>query len=143
MHTLHARGILLDIEGTTSSIRFVYDTMFPYVRQHLDGYLKSNWNSEAVAQCIALIASDQDYDSDAWPTGSPDDGRRQVSAAVVEMMDRDAKTTGLKQLQGRIWKDGFEQGQLVSHVGKGRKTQVNFGLTRRGNLMVVAFNMQP
>ena len=28
-------GILLDIEGTTSSIDFVYDVMFPFARKKL------------------------------------------------------------------------------------------------------------
>ena len=30
------RGVLLDIEGTTSSIAYVYEVLFPFAREHLD-----------------------------------------------------------------------------------------------------------
>jgi enolase-phosphatase E1 len=35
---------------------------------------------------------------------------------VLRLMDADAKATGLKQLQGLIWKSGFESGELKAHV---------------------------
>ena len=44
MKPFTGRGILLDIEGTTSSISFVHDVMFPYVREHLSNYLLCNWS---------------------------------------------------------------------------------------------------
>ena len=36
------RGILLDIEGTTTSISFVYDVLFPYARQHVTEFLQKH-----------------------------------------------------------------------------------------------------
>ena len=38
MFETSARGILLDIEGTTSSISFVYDVMFPYARENVASF---------------------------------------------------------------------------------------------------------
>ena len=106
-------GILLDIEGTTSSISFVYDVMFPYVREHLRSFLESNWDSESVKTTLPLLTSDaQSCGLDVDAVESVD----QAEQTVVALMDGDHKTTGLKTLQGLIWKDGFHSGTLVAHV---------------------------
>jgi enolase-phosphatase E1 len=113
-----ARGILLDIEGTTSSISFVYDVMFPYVRDHVASFLESDWNDPTVQQCLALLAEDLDQESlEAWLGGlSVDQQKAKTVQAVMDLMDADVKATGLKQLQGLIWKNGFHRGQLVAHL---------------------------
>ena len=112
-------AILLDIEGTTSSVRFVYDVMFPYVRRELDAYLKAAWNDPQLGPALDQIAQDAGAASFvAWTDGlNGDDARREeVAAEVRRLMDGDVKATGLKQLQGMIWKDGFERGEMVAHV---------------------------
>ena len=111
-------GILLDIEGTTSSISFVYDEMFPFVRRALGEFLQQNWDDPAVQQCITLLASDLDRGSvESWLGGKDKQQQQQlVCAGVIELMDADVKATGLKQLQGLIWKAGFHSGELVAHV---------------------------
>ncbi len=111
------RCMLLDIEGTTSSIRFVYDVMFPYVRANLSDYLGSHWNTAAVQQCLPFLANDLQYDNlESWLDVDAKTAAKTVEDAVQAMMDQDLKATGLKMLQGRIWKDGFESGQLIAHV---------------------------
>ena len=123
----HARGVLLDIEGTTSSIRFVYDQMFPFVRRELLSFLEANRESPAVTDAANQIAQDADYDSFAalaqahdWDVRDPwfaDPSARQIlHDEVVRQMDADWKTTGLKQLQGLIWKSGFASGELKAHL---------------------------
>jgi enolase-phosphatase E1 len=117
------RGILLDIEGTTSSISFVYDVMFPYVRKHLTFEVLTNWEEpEYIAACEA-IARDLGHESlAAWLAAhrlSRDNPLRAadvVCREVVRQMDADLKATGLKQLQGLIWQTGFESGALKAHV---------------------------
>ena len=111
------RGILLDIEGTTSSISFVYDVMFQYARDHLDAYLAEHWEDPTVQECLPLLAEDLQHDSvDAW-LGTDDASKQQKAAAgVVSLMDKDAKVAGLKKLQGMIWKDGFTSGEMVAHL---------------------------
>lgn len=103
------RGILLDIEGTTSSISFVYDVMFPFVRRELDAYLRGHWGEPALAAACDAIARD---------AGSPSlaSSLEQVRAEVVRLMDGDVKATGLKQLQGLIWDAGFTSGEMKAHV---------------------------
>lgn len=118
MFETKARGILLDIEGTTSSISFVYDVMFPYVRDHVATFLHENWTDEAVQESVSLLATDLGNDSvEVWLNEhSAMEKQAQVVAGVLGLMDADVKATGLKQIQGLIWKDGFDGGQLVAHL---------------------------
>jgi enolase-phosphatase E1 len=117
------KAILLDIEGTTSSVSFVYDVMFPYVRRHLDRYLAEHWNDPAMLDARDAIARDAGQPSFAdWvaPPGLPRDealkGQKLVRDEVIRLMDGDVKATGLKQLQGMIWEEGFRSGELRAHV---------------------------
>ena len=118
MSEIKVRGILLDIEGTTSSISFVYDVMFPYVRNNIASFLSDNWQEESVQECIPQLANDLEKPSVAeWLGGlSQQEQQAEVVAGVMGLMDADVKATGLKQLQGLIWKDGFHNGQMVAHL---------------------------
>ena len=119
MMKFSGRGILLDIEGTTSSVSFVYDVMFPFVRRELDTYLCANWNSAALNEACDLIAKDAGHESfAAWCGDETDVGKRRglVREEVLRLMDGDVKATGLKQLQGLIWRSGFESGEMQAHV---------------------------
>lgn len=109
------RGILLDIEGTTSSISFVHDVMFPYVLQRLDAFLHERWQCadlQATCQQIAQDAAGRVGQSDASGQLDP----VQIAAEVRQLMAGDVKATGLKALQGLIWEGGFHSGELVAHV---------------------------
>ncbi|PQO46029.1 acireductone synthase [Blastopirellula marina] len=111
--------ILLDIEGTTSSVRFVYDVMFPFVLRELDHYLETNWNDPSLGPVLDQIAQDAGSESFvAWTSDCPDEPsrREKVAAEIRRLMADDVKATGLKQLQGMIWKDGFERGEMVAQV---------------------------
>ena len=112
-------GILLDIEGTTSSVSFVYDVMFPFVRRELDQYLCTNWGSTTLNEACDLIAKDAGYESfAAWCENETEVGKRQqlLRGEVLRLMDGDVKATGLKALQGLIWRSGFESGEMRAHV---------------------------
>ena len=117
------RGILLDIEGTTSSVSFVYDVMFPYVRKHLTFEVFANWLEPDYIEAFQAIARDAGHESlDAWlktkglSRENPLRAAEVVCGEVTRLMDSDAKATGLKQLQGLIWQSGFEGGELKAHV---------------------------
>jgi enolase-phosphatase E1 len=112
MITFAGRGILLDIEGTTSSIAFVYEVLFPFAREYLEDYLRQHWDDLAVERAREQIGRD---------TGStfPTDLERGLAPLVSEvnrLMDADVKATGLKELQGLIWQQGYLGGLLTSHV---------------------------
>lgn len=115
MIVFNGRGILLDIEGTTSSISFVYDEMFPYVRRELDGFVKGQWGKQDATVALDKIAMDLGHASlGDWI--SECGNLNGLCAAIERLMDQDVKATGLKQLQGLIWEDGFKSGELKSHL---------------------------
>lgn len=103
------RGILLDVEGTTSAVAFVYDVMFPFARRNLSAYLDAHWDSPTLRPVREQVATDTDN-----PAATVD--RAAFESEVTRLMDADVKATGLKQLQGLIWEAGFESGELVAHV---------------------------
>lgn len=112
------RCVLLDIEGTTSSVSFVYDVMFPFVRRELTRYFQSHWQSQDFIAAREQIARDAGHASwSAWSSGANKEaGQQLLRDHVLKLMDRDAKVTGLKQLQGLIWDAGFKSGELKAHV---------------------------
>lgn len=122
----NVRGILLDIEGTTSSISFVHDVMFPYALERLEPFLHDNWLREDVQAACQQVASDAGHESlDSWcekqHTTSPQTDNDRVATELVcnevrRLMAGDVKATGLKALQGLIWAGGFHSGELRSHV---------------------------
>jgi enolase-phosphatase E1 len=109
--------ILLDIEGTTSSIAFVYDIMFPFVRKHVLPFLNSSSMQDNVASAIRQMATDSGMPNDStWRNEPAKSFEEAVADHVLSLMDRDSKTTGLKALQGLIWESGFQSGELRSHL---------------------------
>jgi len=112
------RGILLDIEGTTSSISYVHDVMFPFARERAEEFLSREWGSAELAEVLELLAKDAGEDTfNQWTAELSDqEARGVVLAFVYKQMDEDAKATGLKALQGLIWREGFASGKLTSHI---------------------------
>ncbi|MDX1963753.1 MAG: acireductone synthase [Pirellulales bacterium] len=113
-----ATAVLLDVEGTTSSISFVTDVLFPYAAARVEGFLQATWDEPATRRALELIARDADKDS--WEKWSADRDPQQALDLVLQevrrLMAGDVKATGLKELQGLIWRGGFESGELQSHV---------------------------
>lgn len=111
-------AILLDIEGTTSPIRFIYEVMFPFVRRELDDYLRVHWGEEPLVGACEQIAQDAGYDffQDWCGEESVAEQQQIVKEEVVRLMEGDVKATGLKTLQGLIWKQGFTSGELQAEV---------------------------
>jgi enolase-phosphatase E1 len=116
--TFSGKGILLDIEGTTSSVRFVVDVLFPFARAHLEAFLRAHWDDAEVRKACEQIARDAGGKSLADWTGNAGEeaARGKVIAEVHRLMDGDVKATGLKELQGLIWREGYNSGELRSHV---------------------------
>jgi enolase-phosphatase E1 len=111
------RGILLDVEGTTSSVAFVYEVLFPYARERLDAYFDAAWNTPGCAAACEQIGRDAGHASlAAWSAAARAAPRELVRTELVRLMEADAKTTGLKAWQGLVWEEGYRSGALVSHV---------------------------
>lgn len=107
------RGILLDVEGTTSSISFVYDVLFEFARQHIEDFLATN-SLHPDVQSAAIALATETGAADA--TLADPAGTARLAVAAIDLINRDVKSTPLKTLQGMIWRSGFESGELVSHI---------------------------
>lgn len=106
-------GILLDVEGTTSSISFVYDVLFEHAKRHVATFLAAHAADPAVLGLAAAITAAAGAPLDA--TAIAADPTR-AALAAIDLMNRDVKETALKSLQGMIWRQGFESGEIVAHV---------------------------
>jgi len=113
------RVLLLDVEGTTTAVSFVYDVLFPYARAHLREFLQAAPDDPAAREDVAALRAERGAEKDAgappWPAAGPDETLSAVAYAEW-LMDRDRKSTALKSLQGRIWQGGYQSGALESHV---------------------------
>ncbi|HEY0766294.1 MAG TPA: acireductone synthase [Pyrinomonadaceae bacterium] len=105
------RGILLDIEGTTTPIAFVHDVLFSYAREHVSEFLSANAEMEEVRADIALLSAEHADDVSKGLNPPP-----LVADYVEWLIALDRKSTALKSLQGKIWRQGYQQGSLKSQV---------------------------
>jgi enolase-phosphatase E1 len=109
--------VLLDIEGTTTPISFVHDTLFAFARQHLDDYLGAERDSPGVDEVRRRLTAEHGEDVARGETPPPRDvGDAWLGRYVRWLMDRDRKSPGLKLLQGHIWERGYRAGQLRGQV---------------------------
>jgi enolase-phosphatase E1 len=109
--------ILLDIEGTTTPISFVYETLFPYARAHLKQFLEEYADDEDVHRDLdLLIKENREEKSVDTPMISEARSLLQVQSYLVWLMGNDRKSTALKAVQGKIWKTGYTSGQLKSTI---------------------------
>ena len=101
------KAIVTDIEGTTTSISFVSDVLFPYARQRIREFVQSQQETPEVAKEIEAVRKEID---------NPDATVDQVADALENWIDQDQKITPLKSLQGLIWRAGYEDGSLKGHL---------------------------
>lgn len=100
-----ARYILTDIEGTTTSITFVHDVLFPYAKAHLRAWVKAHADEARVQELLAGVRAQVQVGTD--------------EAAIDQLLawiDADRKEPALKTIQGWIWADGYASGAYTSHV---------------------------
>ena len=98
------RVVLLDIEGTTTPIAFVHETLFGFARNHLDQYLQAHGTDAPVQDAIRRLEAERVAEKEVAPAPIPD--------YIRWLMDRDRKSPGLKELQGLIWEAGYQDGEL-------------------------------
>lgn len=103
-------AILLDIEGTTTPIAFVHDVLFGYARDHVREFLAT----DSAAEDIARLREEHEVDVSEAPPLT--DETESIAAYVEWLIKLDRKSTALKSLQGKIWRQGYEDGSLKSQV---------------------------
>ena len=100
------RAIVTDIEGTTTSISFVADVLFPYAREHMDEFIRSHRDDAEVRGLLGEVGK---------ACGQPLDDNQAI-AQLIRWIDEDRKIGPLKALQGLIWEAGYGDGYFHGHV---------------------------
>lgn len=111
-------ALLTDIEGTTTSVDFVKDTLFPYARARLADFVAAHGQEPAVRAILDEVAASLTAThphAPAAPT-APCPDNAQIIATLHHWMDTDRKAGPLKALQGLIWETGYATGDFVGHV---------------------------
>ena len=109
------RVVLLDIEGTTTPVSFVYNVLFPYARARLPSWVAARSSSDPDAREI-VESLQRESASDglgALPSSPTHD---HIVARLLAYMDQDRKSPALKMVQGRIWEAGYADGTLAGEV---------------------------
>ncbi len=130
------RAILLDIEGTTTPVEFVYNVLFPFARARLRDFLAAHASDPQVGADIGALRSEHAADAQRsqsapvlqsqranspvsprpqWPD-APERQTESASTYALWLMEQDRKSTPLKSLQGKIWQAGYEGGELRGEV---------------------------
>lgn len=100
------QAVVTDIEGTTSSITFVKDVLFPYARQALPDFVARNAEEPDVRALLDALTEEV-------PEAADDAAR---VALLQTWIDEDRKHTVLKALQGMIWEAGYREAEFTSHM---------------------------
>lgn len=100
------KAIVTDIEGTTSSILFVKDVLFPYARANIADYVRSHVDDPQVKPLLEDVCKEAGSELSA----------EQIIAQLIQWIDEDKKATPLKSLQGMIWEAGYRQGDFKGHL---------------------------
>mmetsp|Transcript_30542 Transcript_30542/g.44604 ORF Transcript_30542/g.44604 Transcript_30542/m.44604 type:complete len:662 (+) Transcript_30542:190-2175(+) len=126
----NAKVLLLDIEGCTTAISFVKDVLFPFVLSNIDLYLAKRTSQElgpilkSLQEDIEKLEDGHDAKEESKkvtpvvPDCTPNDDlmKDMIKSVVKAMMKFDVKATGLKSLQGKMWKSGYASGELKGHI---------------------------
>ena len=102
--------ILTDIEGTTTSVSFVYDVLFPYFRENMQKVLTMLHLPEVQTIFQETIRLAQETENKIIASDE------EVIETLIRWFNEDKKITPLKDLQGILWKEGYETGIIKGHV---------------------------
>lgn len=116
------RCLLLDVEGATTPVDFVYRVLFPYARKQVKAFLCKRRDDPEVLKNIDALHAEQTLDAQhglappEWLEGSAEQRLESAGRYFHWLMDQDRKSTALKALQGRIWQEGYDSGDLKGDV---------------------------
>ena len=99
--------ILTDIEGTTSSITFVHDVLFPYAYDQMEAFVQANRSTPEIVGLFEDVRA---------ITKQPDLSIEGIIEQFKTWIKNDEKITPLKNIQGHIWAQGYANGDFQAHV---------------------------
>jgi enolase-phosphatase E1 len=101
------KAILTDIEGTTSSISFVHDVLFPYAYSAMEDFLEQHFDEDQIQEQVIEICQQENI-KECTP--------KKVAEILRQWIKEDRKVTPLKEIQGIIWEFGYKNGDFQSHL---------------------------
>ncbi|MDH5215247.1 MAG: acireductone synthase [Gammaproteobacteria bacterium] len=104
---MSVRAIVMDIEGTTSSIDFVHKVLFPYAARELPDFVRSHSSDREVLQLL---------DEARIEAGEASANTERVIEILAKWIEQDRKAGSLKALQGLVWESGYRDGDFTGHV---------------------------
>lgn len=117
------QAILLDIEGTTTPIDYVFGVLFPYSLNHLADFLSRHQDDLEVQADLELLR--QEYLAELSLSSTQEQAQEQDCLPLWQdlpvdyinfLVKSDRKSQGLKSLQGKIWQQGYESGELCARI---------------------------
>lgn len=120
------KAIITDIEGTTTSLSFVKDVLFPYARAYIAEFVRNHAHDFDVRQLLIDVSEEAGKELDP----------EQTVGQLIEWMDQDKKVTPLKALQGLIWEEGYRKGAFTGHVYEDAERNLKAWKTRGLNLYI-------
>jgi enolase-phosphatase E1 len=100
------KAVVTDIEGTTSSLSFVKDVLFPYARERLPHFVQARRHDPQVQKLLLDVGA---------AVNKPLNEENAI-AQLIRWIDEDKKITPLKSLQGLIWEEGYRAHDFTGHV---------------------------
>lgn len=110
------KAVLLDIEGTTTPIDFVHQTLFPFARGRTATFVEENFATLADEIKSLKIEHAEDYAEEFYVKEFDETAPDSISNYLKFLINEDRKSTALKSIQGKIWQAGYEAGELKSEV---------------------------
>ena len=113
--------LLLDIEGTTCPVSFVSETLFPYASQNIRQFIEENHQEASTTKILQKAICEYNHDH-TWLQSqtsqrqltNPNKDRASLCDYFLHLISIDKKSTALKDLQGKIWKKGYKNGDITS-----------------------------
>lgn len=120
LRSAEIRAILLDIEGTTTPVDFVFSTLFPFASARAEDFLRQHIHESDIAEIVGQLrrACEADLANGApvWADATKEENIASAARYVNWLIARDSKITPLKTIQGKIWEEGFLSGELKGEV---------------------------
>ena len=114
MNSTEISHFLFDIEGTTTPISFVHEILFPYSKNNLLNYLQNNKISNLI---FSNLKEDHVKDTKSnHYKNSLENSAESLFSYLEFLISVDRKNSGLKEIQGEIWKQGYESGDIKSQI---------------------------
>lgn len=79
---------------------FVQETLFPYVVENAEEFLKDSWEVSSVQEAVKKLDGEKELDLAG------------ATKAVKEFTDSNSENPGLKSLQGLIYESGYKKGSM-------------------------------